>query len=859
MTDGRRAISFYYHTNIYASRVDVTIKDNPISMNPPRYYAAVFLVSASILANEVLLIRLFSIVQWYHFAYMSISIAMLGFGAAGTCIFIVQESARRHLGKIFWAAALGLACSIAPAFSLAQCIPFNPLLLPWELRQIVYLLGYYLVLTLPFFFGSACIGVAFMSPWLRPGSLYCASLVGSGVGAIAAVGLMHILPPRWCLAPVTAVAALAAASTAHPLKRTALGRLSPLLAAAAAIAVCAPWRPLNISKYKSLSQTLQLPDSRLVEERYSPLGLVDVVESEAFHYAPGLSLNFPGIPPRQAGIFVDGEGAGAITLGGDDPSRGEHLDYVTSAAPYHILKRRPTDEGEPDGEDLRVLVLGAGGGEDVLGALFHQAGSVEAVEINPQIIALARSVSGGGGAYEDPRVQVTVAEARSFVRGAAGRYDIIQITLLDSLGAAASGIQSLSESYLYTIEAFRDYLDHLSPRGVLSVTRWLKHPARDNIKIFATAVEAVEASMGTGAAAARLALIRSWATGTVLVKQAPFSKSEIERLKGFCKTRQFDVAYYPGIEAAEVNLRNILARPWYFDSACSMLGPERDRFYRDYAFDVRPATDDRPYFFHFFRRKTLGRIMRSVGREWVPFIEGGSLVLGATLVQAALASLAFILLPVYIRAGRPRGGWVGGGAVAVFFTAIGFGFMFAEMAFIQKLSLFLGHPVVAAAVTLASVLVASGLGSLCSGRSIGGREMSLPVAAAALVVLIPLFRVAVGPVTEACLAYPVALRALIAAGLVGLPSFFMGMPFPAAMERLRESRPPFVPWAWGVNGFASVVGAALATTIALSRGGGAVLLAASAMYALALMGWCGRPFRKGNPNVESRVGKGWWS
>ena len=812
-------------------------------MNPPLYYAAVFLVSASILANEVLLIRLFSIVQWHHFAYMSISIAMLGFGAAGTCIFIVQESVRRHLGKIFWAAALGLAWSVGPAFSLAQCIPFNPLLLPWEIRQIVYLLGYYLVLTLPFFFGSACIGVAFMSPWLRPGPLYSASLAGSGVGAIAAVGLMYLLPPRWCLAPVTAVAALAAASTAHPLKRTTLGRLSPILAAVVTIAICAPWRPLNISKYKSLSQTLQLPDSRLVEERYSPMGLVDVVESAAFHYAPGLSLNFPGTPPRQAGIFVDGEGAGAITLGGDDPSRGEHLDYVTSAAPYHILKEGPSDQVIP--EDLSVLVLGAGGGEDVLGALFQGAGSVEAVEINPQILSLARSVSGGGGAYEDPRVRETVAEARSFVRGAAGRYDIIQITLLDSLGAAASGIQSLSESYLYTIEAFRDYLDLLSPRGVLSVTRWLKHPARDNIKIFATAAEAVEASMGTGAAADRLALIRSWAAGTVLVKQAPFSKYEIERLRGFCKTRQFDVAYYPGIEAAEVNLRNILARPWYFDAACSILGPERDRFYRDYAFDIRPATDDRPYFFHFFRRKTLGRIMRSVGREWVPFIEGGSLVLGATLVQAALASLAFILLPVYIRAGRPRGGWVGGGSVALFFTAIGFGFMFAEMAFIQKLSLFLGHPVVAAAVTLASVLVASGLGSLCSGRFIGGRELGSPVAAAALVVLIPLFLAAVGPVTEACLAYPVALRALIAAGLVGLPSFFMGMPFPTAMERLRESRPPFVPWAWGVNGFASVVGAALATTIALSRGGGAVLIAASAMYALALLSWCGRPFRKG--------------
>jgi len=272
----------------------------------------------------------------------------------------------------------------------------------------------------------------------------------------------------------------------------------------------------RISQYKGLRVNLSLPGAEIIARDSSPLGRLDVLRSPAFHYAPGLSFATQPTPPEQLGLFVDAELAGAITRFRGDVSEVDFLDWTSSALPYHVLG--------PQADTKRVLIVGAGGGADVLLALYHKAERVEALELDPRIVRLVRDTFADftGGLYRLPQVRLHAREARGFFEAlsAEERYDLIQISLLDSFAASSAGVHALNESYLYTVEAFARFFDHLSPDGFLAITRWVKSPPRDNIKVFATAVAALEAR-GIAEPAAHLAMVRSWATATTLIKRAP--------------------------------------------------------------------------------------------------------------------------------------------------------------------------------------------------------------------------------------------------------------------------------------------------------------------------------------------------
>ena len=266
------------------------------------------------------------------------------------------------------------------------------------------------------------------------------------------------------------------------------------------------------------AQALEVPNARVIEERSSPLGLLTVVESPTvpFRQAPGLSLANTQEPPAQLAVFTDGDSMVTITAYEGDPAEVAYLDRTTAALPYRILQRP------------RVLILGAGGGEQVLLALRAGATTVDAVEVNPQMIDLSRNrfADFAGGIFSRPNVYLHLAEARAFAATARERYDLIQIPLLYSFSAAAAGVQSLHENYTYTVEAMRDYLAALGPEGVVAVTRWLRVPPRDSLKLFATAIVALEAE-GVAEPSRHLALIRSWKTAALLVaKIGPVTKAE---------------------------------------------------------------------------------------------------------------------------------------------------------------------------------------------------------------------------------------------------------------------------------------------------------------------------------------------
>ncbi len=786
---------------------------------------AIALLSATALAYEVLLTRLFSIIQWHHFSYMIISLALLGYGASGSFLTLLGgEPARWHFAGCFVGNTILFALSAVGVFLLAQRVPFNALEIGWDPRQLLYLLLLYLLLAIPFFCVANAFGLTFMQYREQIHRIYAFDLVGAGTGALGVILLLYAVPPATALV-VLGVLGLAAAGVAVLESRwSRWGLIAVLGLMAVGFGLPERWTALQPSAYKGLSQALRVIGAQRVAERSSPLGLLTVVYNEQvpLRYAPGLSLAATALPPPQLGLFNDGDELGAITLFTGRLETLAYLDELTSALPYHLL-RNP-----------QVLVLGAGGGADVLQALYHRARLVEAVELNPQVVELVRRDFGAfaGGLYERADVRVQVGEARGFVAGSRQRYDLIQVALLDAFNTAAAGLYALSESYLYTVEAFQQYLQHLNPGGMLAVTRWLRLPPRDSLKLFATAVVAME-RLGVPDPGSRLLLIRGWKTSTLVVKNGAFSEAEMAILRNFCRQRAFDPAWYSGMKADEANRFNLLERPYLYEGAVAILGPEREDFLARYPFDVRPATDDKPYFFHFFKWRVLPELLALRARGGLGQLEWGYLVLVATLVQALLAGVVLILLPLWL--GRRQGlakGHGQRGRVLIYFTAIGLGFLFLEIAFIQKFILLLSHPLYAVAVVLCAFLVCAGLGSAFS-RRLADQRWAVLWAVAGITGLAVVYLLALPILFPWALSWPEPVKIVCAVVLIAPLAFWMGMPFPLGLAQLSQAAPGLVPWAWAINGCASVVSAVLATLLAVQVGFSGVVAAAVMLYLVA--------------------------
>ena len=792
-------------------------------------FAAISVLSAAVIAYEILLMRLFSIIQWHHFAYMIISLALLGYGASGTFIALAQNWLLARFRAVFTTAAAMFGLTSAAAFAIAQRLPFNALELVWDPRQTVYLLILYVLLAVPFFCAATCVGLAFVQYKGRSAIVYLYDLLGAGLGAIGIIALLFAVHPSTALQALGAFgfAAAALACLARPVRM-----VMAAVFLVAAVGATTLWHSdtltPHLSPYKGLVQTLNVPDTRVVGVRSSPLGLLTVVESPAvpFRHAPGLSLNATAAIPPQLGVFVDGGSMTAITRFEGHPQALAWLDQQSAALPYHLRPRR------------RVLVLGAGGGSDVLRAIHHRARTIDAVELDRHMVALVRRdhVAFAGRLYDRPEVRIHVADARGFATRRRDRYDLITLSLLDSFAASSAGLLSLGESTLYTVEALSTFLDRLAPGGVLALTRWLNLPPRDGLKLFATAIAALEQN-GVRDVAKRLLFIRSWNTTTLLVKNGVFSQKEIAAAKNFSKERSFDLVWFPGIRKDEANRVNLLLRPWFYEGAKALLGDERDAFLDGYKFRLAPATDDRPYFFHFFKWRTLPELLAQHSAGGLQQVEWGYLILVAALIQAVLVSILLILLPLKVlRVRRVGSRGPGFGRVAFYFFALGLAFLFVEIAFMQRFTLFLSHPLYATAVVLAAFLVFAGLGSGYSQRLVARPDGWLPPIARAVagIVVVALLYLPLLPLLfERLIAQPDAVRILVSVGLIAPLGFFMGMPFPMGLSVLGERAPALLPWAWGINGCASVISAVLATLLAVHLGFTIVMILALLLYVAA--------------------------
>lgn len=791
-------------------------------MNHRPPLAAVAALSAAALGYELLLLRLFAIIQWHHFAYLAISVALLGIGAAGSFVTLARRPLLAAYPGSFSLAAAAFAVAAVACFAAAERVPFNALEITWNPAQFIGLAAIYVLLLIPFFCAATALCIAYTGFGGHIPQLYGADILGAGLGSLGLLAVLFFLHPADALRVVCALGLAAAALAAWPVAK---GRAAVLALAALAgpWLLPAPALELLASDYKDLSQALRVKGARIVAQRASPLGVVTAVASPRapLRHAPGLSLNAAGGPPPQLGLFVDGQAAGAVTRHDGSMAPLAYLRDTTSALPYRLLDRP------------HVLVLGAGAGGDVLQALVHGAQRVDAVELDGQIAALVQQdlAEFSGRPYSRPGVHLHIAEARGFVAASRDSFDLIQVALLDSFGSSAAGLGSLNESHLYTVEALESYLQRLAPGGLLAFTRWVSLPPRDSLRLFATAVATLE-RRGVADPGRSLAMIRSWSTSTLLLKNGAFSAAEISALRTFCSQRSFDIVHVAGIAASEANVFNLLERDDFFIGTQALLGPDRKNFLERYKFDLTPATDDRPYFFHFFKWRTLPELLELRSRGGLPPLDWGYPVLVMALVQAVVVSLLLILLPLALSGTRQA--FAAAPAklrrrVPGYFLALGLGFMAIEIPLLQRFGLFLSHPLYAAAIVLSAFLVFAGLGARFSARLAPAARWPF----AAIAVTAGVYALLLPSLLAEAMGLAQGWKILLTMLLIAPLAFWLGMPFPLGLAVVAARAAPLVPWAWGINGFASVVATLLATLLAIHWGYAAVLLLAAALYGLA--------------------------
>jgi hypothetical protein len=774
-------------------------------------YLGLAFLSAAALTFEITLTRFFSVTQWYHFAFLAVSVALLGYGASGTVLSLVPRWARPPTARRTAMMSVLFAITVIGAFLSLNHLPFDSYRIAWERIQVFYLVLYYLALTVPFFCAGLVTGLLLAAYPEASARIYAANLLGSAMGGLVPVLALPLLGEGIILL-IAAVGFLAAfvfqlpVSSTHTqiprILRTIVLFAACLLLLGLAVYPPAPFQ-LRLSPYKGLSQVLRFPDAEVVWERWNAFSQVDRVASSAIRSAPGLSLGYMGELPVQDGLFVDGDDLSPVMAGTADLQ--EFVAHLPVALPYQL---------RPGGD---VLVLEPKGGLDVWVALAEAAASVVAVESNPLL------VQGAGDVYRDDRVEVVTEEGRGYARRTMESFDVVHLALTDNYRPVTSGAYSLGERYDLTVEAFEDYLARLQPGGLLVVERWLQLPPSEMVRAGTALVEALRRT-GVEDPAARLAVVRGWQVGLILVKNGAYTTDELAGIREFAQRQGLDLVALPDLAETEVNRLNVLAEPAYH-RAFQQLLTDPEGLYATQIYDVRPATDDRPFFFHFFKWGQTRDVLAQLGKTWQPWGGSGYFVLIALLTVAVVTSVVLILLPLTFARAKERGLKGPRGRVLIYFGLLGLGFLFVEIPLMQRFILFLGQPIYAFTAVVVAILLFSGLGSLAAARL--SPRWTLPL----LVVAILLYPLGLPILFRAVLGAPLGVR-LLATGLSLAPlGFLMGIPFPGGLAWLRKRAPGLIPWAWAVNGCTSVLASVLAAMIALSAGFSWVLAAGALAYA----------------------------
>jgi len=771
------------------------------------------LVSAATLCFEINLTRLFSVSQFYHYAFMVVSIALFGVGASGTFLALSKQQTKKiQERKIPWLAGLTAVC-ILGSYLLTNILPFDSYSIFINPSQIIILLLHYLTFALPFFFSGMIISIMLREYRSSGGSVYAVNLIGSAAGCLIALVMPALVDGGGVVVVSAAMASLAGFfflinNRKENTKKTnhilSVGFLLVILIATSSLLgsrLLSGQNPdffdLYISPYKSISYALQPPEAHITQSNWNSFSRVDIVSSSSLHSFPGLSYRYTDTLPTIDGLFVDGDNLNALLPEESDMT---FADFLPASVAFDL---RPGAE---------VMILEPMGGLDIQAAVALGANQVTAVEHNPLMIEAAASI------YNQNKVYVVRASGRSYLHGDEQLYDVIQLPLTDSYHPVSSGAYTLGEDYRFTLEAFKAMIDRLKPDGILVVTRWLQKEPSEWLRVFTLTATALE-EKGYDPHNQIIAF-RGYNTGTILVGKNGFSEDEINIVRAFTSEKAFDLVFAPINEEININQFNVLQEPVYYQTFQEFIEQDsRTEFYKSYPYDVRPPTDDQPFFSHFFKWSQLGEVLQSLGTTWQPFGGAGYLVILVIFLLALLLSGLLILLPVvFIKRTGIKNRTT---RIPIYFGMIGLAFLLVEMPLIQRFILFVDHPAYAVTAVLFCILLFSGLGS-----RFGSQKLSLSKALLFLIGLLSLYIFILPHLLHALLGLHLILRAVITILLIAPIGFLMGIPLPAGLEWMKAihhnqtnaSDRWMIAWVWAVNGASSVVASILSSLLALSFG-----------------------------------------
>jgi hypothetical protein len=858
---------------------------------------AVFLASALVLALQIAFIRILTLDTYHHFTYLVISTALLGFGASGTLLSIARRHVERHFALWGVASLLALAVGSAVAYRIAVVLRPDLQYVLFSGVEMLKLWAHTLVLFLPFFAGGLFVGMILSRFSSHAGLVYGSNMVGSGLGGVSGVLLAFLVSPYRMPAVLATLAlgALLVWIVSRPELRS--GRLRGVSVAAVAVsalvvagAALAPVES-SVDQYKALAHAQRLEkqgDAHRLARVSGPRARIDVYDVPSMHHTLFAAPTAP-TPPSQLSLFLDGSHAGGI-FRIREAEEAPVLRHVAQSLAYRLV-------AEP-----RVLILGGHTGVNAWLALLHGAREVTVVQPNPRLTETVRRVvgteaatqaatkAGGRSAFDHPAVDVVHTEPRHFLERTEEEFDIIHLAEAEGMPAGSGGLASMREDYLLTTEAVQLAVGTLTPEGLLTVTRGMQSPPRDNLRLFAlfeAALRRGEAGSpgvggrgaagsrgegGSGAAGdpgastpgARLLQARNYLAVTTIAAAQALEPERIRAFRRSAAALSMDPDYFPGIAPEDLTERNRVPGPegepgsYYYHGARRILAgeSERERFFSEWVYTIRPPSDERPYFHSFFKWDSLDRYVRDYGRFWFRRLELGYAVVVITFVQVVLAALVLVLAPILVLRSRhrraatesPKRGTSspidrpripGVPWTVLHFTAIGLGFLLIEMLHIQRFTRFLGDPIYATAAVLTSILVASGVGSYTQGHIAARTGLTARArirwGGLAVAVLAVLYYLGLDPVLALAVEAGEAVRFAVTLVLLVPLSFALGWLMPAGLELAGTASGNLVPLAWAVNGVASVAATPLSVMIAAGSGFAAVTVVASGCYLLAAL------------------------
>ncbi len=841
-------------------------------------YIAVALAAGAVIALQIAVMRIFSVGSWAHFGSLVVSLAMLGFGLTSVIICLAEPWFERHWrGVAGWALALFAPLTVG-ANLMAQQMPFNAIFIVSDPAQKWRLAANFALYLVPFVAGALFLGVVFLNYRRTFARVYFADMAGAGLAGLTVLGAMYfVAPENLILVPVGMAVAACIFWFAG------LGRLPGLIGATAvallavvmhlALPGLAGITDLAVSEYKGVAYARHFPDARRIYRSVSPFGDLQVYASSYLHFAPGLSdnaaFNLPEMPANAyLGLYIDGEGPSGIMrkpTALDDA----YFHYLPMVYPY-LIKKAP-----------ETFVVQFGGGISTRVALDSGSKDVTVAEANPAVLEAFASKplrDFTGDILASPKLTVIPYEGRLYLARTTRRFDIVDLSLADSVGLSNPGGFPIVEKYAYSAEAMQDYMRALKPGGILSVTLWNKEePPKSVLKLYATMAEAAR-RIDQGPEARSFFAVSSYlSTTTVLYKRGGFSDEEIAALRKHTQAMSFDEIYSPGFEFDNSASASVLANyqaQIFGDGADtgdqqattdntspdasatadntspdapaevlpsttmgrlawhSLITGGWPAIARTYVFDTSALSNDRPYFAAYVRP---GDLPRTLGRLDLFQDDWGYLVLWATLAIAGIAAAWLVILPVLLRWRFVFARYPGKLGSIVYFACLGLGYIMVEVGLIGRLMLALSNATVSASVAITGMLVFSGLGSLASERILGRARHVLPLILLAVGGLLAAYGALLDPVLDWIGLHAYGARLFYCLLLIAPPAFLMGFPMPTAMTSLgRLGKSTMFVWAWGINGCFSVIGAAAVPIIATQFGLSAVLEFAGLLYVIAI-------------------------